>query len=76
MSIQKKSTTNLVSACLALSIIFLLWRTFGVAENAGNTGLYHPTSLLPTNGQLQTRYIKPQTLPKRKVAHPLLQNQR
>lgn len=79
MSIQKKPTTNILTACLALSIILLLWRTFGsdVVHHAGvgGSGLYHPTSLFLTNGHLQTRHIKPQTLPKRKLAHPFLQQQ-
>lgn len=72
MAIQKKPATNILTACFALGIIFLLWQTFGTMESTSHTGRYHPTSLLLTKGQLQTRQIKPQTLPKRKVAHPYL----
>ena len=71
MPIQKKPATNILTACLALSIIFLLWRTFGTSDHISHTSGYHPTSLLLTKGQLQIRQIKPQTLPKQKVAHPL-----
>ena len=71
MGFQKKPTSNILAACMVLIFFFLLWRTFGVAEYASHAGSYHPTSALLTNTHLQTRHIKPQTLPKPKVAHPL-----
>ena len=72
MGIQKKPTTSILTACLVLALFFLLWRTFGVAEHAGHAGSYHTTSTFLTNSYLQTRHIKPQTLPNLKVGHPLL----
>ena len=72
MTIHKKPTTNIFTACVALSLFFLLWRTFGFAEHTGHAGSYHPTSMFLAKTHLQTRQIKPQTLPKSKVAHPLL----
>ena len=71
MGLYRKSTTNILTACVALSLFILLWRTFGVAERAGHAGLYHSSSSFLAKTHLQSRHAKPQTLPYSKVAYPL-----
>ncbi len=50
MAIQKKPTTNILTACFALGIIFLLWQTFGTLESTSHAGRLPSYLLAPDQG--------------------------
>ena len=65
MTFPKRPTTNILTAFVLLSLFFLLWQTFGIAEQIDHSSFL-------TSAQLQSRHIKPQTLPESKTRNPLL----
>ena len=73
MGFSKRATANILSAFITLGIFILLWQTIGFQGRTAHVPAYHPVSKMHVRGgHFATRRIKPQTLPKAKILHPLL----